>query len=115
MMHQERRDLPFIIAIVHVVVDTVQSSLVRTAIFAFIATRRLGALLRRIQDVVPFAGAGQPLEDMEKTKPMSDLVRGGYSQIEVLLASTWNSCSLYVASVLVELGAIAFELLWKCA
>ena len=81
-------DLPHVIAIIHIVMDTVKTSLVRAAIFATWAPTSCSRLDRSIADRVASTRAALTLKDVEETEPVPNLMSRATALIVVGSSAT---------------------------
>ena len=95
--------------------NIIQTGRIRATVLARRAPARWGALDRGIAHEVPVSGAGGPLEDMEETEPMSDLMGGGTTQVERCSGSAGDGLLQDIASVLLVGGATGGGVGWEVA
>jgi hypothetical protein len=73
-----------VVRIVHIVVNAIQTGLVRTCVGLGRAAVSWGALCWSVGDVVASACARFALEDVEEAEPMATLMNSGHAEIVVL-------------------------------
>ena len=93
-----------IIAIIHIIVNVIQPSHIRTAILAARAPACRHLLDRRIRHRVPSTSTSLPLENMEETEPVAYFVGGRAPEVVVCGTASWNAIGEDVAAVFFEGG-----------
>lgn len=100
---------PAVKGVIHVVIDTIQPSRVRTTVLTGGASRGRCALKRSIGNGVSGARAGRALENMEETEPMADLMGCRATLVVIGGCTSGNRLGKDVAAVLFIGGAP-----WRC-
>ena len=93
-----------IIAIIHIIMNIIQSSHIRATILTARTPTRRHLLYRRIRHRVPSASASLPLKNVEKTEPVAHFMGSRPAEVVVCGATPWNAVGEDVAAVFFEGG-----------
>lgn len=100
-----KKDSPTIIRIIHIIMNIIQPGRKRATVLTRRTPARRRSLQWRITHAIAAPDAGAPLEDMEQSEPMANLMGRGTALIERGGGSTGDGLRQHVAAVLIVGGA----------